>query len=72
MKLRMLWLSLAGAAVIGVTGCERKGTLEQAGEEIDEAVQTMKDGRESTATKVDDAIDEVREGAADAAEELKR
>ena len=72
MNYRMLWLCLAGAVAIGLAGCARKGPVEQAGEEIDEAIQTAKDGRESTATKVDDAIDEVREGAADAADELKR
>jgi hypothetical protein len=72
MNSRMLWLSLAGVVAIGLAGCDRKGPVEQAGEEIDEAIQTAKDGRESTATKVDDAIDEAREDAADAADELKR
>jgi predicted small lipoprotein YifL len=71
MKSRMLWLGFTATAVMGISGCEQKGPIEQAGEEIDEAVQTAKDGRESTATKVDDAVDELREGAADAAEELK-
>jgi len=72
MKYRMLWLSLACTAAVGMGGCEKKGPLERTGEEIDEAVDTAKNGRESTANKVDDAIDEVREGAADAADELKK
>ena len=72
MNCRMLWLSFAGAALIVMGGCDKKGPIEQAGEEIDEAVQTAKDGRESTATKVDDAVDELREGAEDAADELKK
>ena len=72
MNCRMLWLSLAGATLIAMGGCDKKGALEQAGEEIDEAVQTAKEGRESTATKVDDAVDELREGAEDAADELKK
>lgn len=46
--------------LIGMAACEKKGPLEQAGEEVDEAVQTVKDGKESTATKVDDAIDELK------------
>jgi hypothetical protein len=56
---------------VGLGGCEKQGPLERAGEEVDEAVETVKDGRESTATKVDDALDEARAGAENAAEELK-
>lgn len=57
---------------LGLAACEKKGPLEQAGEEVDEAVDTVKrGGEESTATKVDDAVDEAREGAQDATEELK-
>jgi hypothetical protein len=56
----MLWPAVALAAMLG-TACEKKGPIEQAGEEIDEAVDTMRDGEESTATKVDDAVDELRE-----------
>jgi predicted small lipoprotein YifL len=65
-------VALACALSIGLAACEKKGPLEQAGEEIDEAVDTVKDGEESTANKVDDAIDEAREGASDAADELKK
>jgi predicted small lipoprotein YifL len=57
----------------GLVACEKKGPVEQAAEEIDEGIDTMKrGGNESTANKVDDAIDEAREGAKDAAEELKK
>jgi hypothetical protein len=45
----------------GIAGCEKKGPIEQAGEEVDEAVDTIKNGgKESTASKVDDAVDEAR------------
>jgi hypothetical protein len=45
----------------GIAGCEKKGPIEQAGEEVDEAVDTIKNGgKESTASKVDDAIDDAR------------
>lgn len=46
---------------VGLAACEKKGPVEQLGEEVDEAVQTVKDGKESVATKVDDAVDELRE-----------
>jgi hypothetical protein len=57
----------------GLVACEKKGPVEQAAEEIDEGIDTLKrGGDESTANKVDDAIDDMREGAQDAAEELKK
>jgi len=71
MKLLTPWLCLACLAAVGLAGCEKQGPLERAGEEVDEAVETVKDGRESTATKVDDALDEARAGAENATEELK-
>lgn len=45
----------------GLAACEQKGPVEQAAEEVDEAVDTAKRGEESAATKVDDAVDEIRE-----------
>jgi hypothetical protein len=45
----------------GVMACEKKGPVEQAGEEIDEAVETVRDGGESVANKVDDAVDELQD-----------
>lgn len=72
MKLRTPWLCLACLAALGIAGCEKQGPLERAGEEVDEAVDTVKNGRESTATKVDDALDEARAGVEDAADELKK
>jgi hypothetical protein len=72
MTLRTQLLCFACIAAIGLAGCEKKGPLEQAGEEIDEAVDTVKNGRESTASKVDDAIDAAREDVEDAADDLKK
>jgi predicted small lipoprotein YifL len=72
MKTRTLWtVALATALSLGLAACEKKGPLEQAGEEVDEAVDTLKHGEESTSSKVDDAFDEAREGASDAADEIK-
>lgn len=51
---------LAAAVIgLGLAACEKKGPLEKAGEEVDEAVDTIKnDGKEPVAAKVDDAIDD--------------
>jgi predicted small lipoprotein YifL len=53
-------VALACAMSLGLAACEKKGPLEQAGEEVDEAVDTIKSGEESTENKVDDAVDELR------------
>lgn len=56
-------LAAMAAAVIGLglVGCEQKGPVEQAAEEVDEAIDTAKRGEESVATKADDAVDELRD-----------
>lgn len=57
------------AVCAGMGACKDKGPVEQAGEEVDEAVDTLKHGgKESTANKLDDAADEVREGIKDGAD----
>jgi hypothetical protein len=40
--------------------CEKQGPLEHAGEEIDEAIEDIKAGGETTGNKIDDAIDEAQ------------
>jgi hypothetical protein len=72
MNPRTHWLCLACLAALGIVGCEKQGPLEQAGEEVDEAIDTARNGRESTANKVDDAIDAARASADDATDELKK
>lgn len=70
MNVKSLWVIAAAALSIGVAACEKKGPLEQAGEEVDEAVDTMKrGGEESTENKVDDAVDEARDAVDDLKEE---
>lgn len=59
--------ALAAALSLSLAACEKKGPLEQAGEEVDEAARTIKNGGETTGDKLDDAGDKVR----DAAEEAK-
>jgi hypothetical protein len=51
--------------------CERQGPLQRAGEEVDEAVEDVRNGSETLGNKVDDAIDDLRDGVNDAADELK-
>jgi predicted small lipoprotein YifL len=66
MNFRVITAALAATAALGLGACEKKGPLEQAGEEVDEAVDTIKNGgEESTANKVDDAVDEAREAVED-------
>ncbi|MEP7312136.1 MAG: hypothetical protein ABI859_06115 [Pseudomonadota bacterium] len=63
----MLLAAAAMAAVLGLSACEKKGPVEQAAEEVDEGIDTLKNGKESTASKLDDAGDK----AADAVEKAK-
>ena len=66
MKQRAIWAVLAATLAIGTTACEKQGPVERAGEEVDEAVDTIKHGgEESTANKVDDALDEARDAVED-------
>ena len=71
MKHTTLISALAGALVLGPAGCEQQGTAERVGEEVDEAVDTMKRGEESPATKVDDALDRARDDVEEAADDAK-
>jgi hypothetical protein len=66
MLARLLLSALAASVALGLAACEKQGPLEKAGEEVDEAVDTIKHGgEESTASKVDDAVDEVRDKVED-------
>ena len=51
--------------------CERQGPLERAGEEVDEAIEDVKNNGETLGNEVDDAIDDVRDGVTAAADEIK-
>ena len=64
-------LAAMSLLALSLTACEKEGPVERAGEEVDEAIDTMKHGEESTATKADDAMDDMREGAHDAVEDMK-
>ena len=55
-----------------LTACiDEQGPFEQAGEEIDEAVEDVRNGGETPANQIDDAIDEARDTAEDAVDEAE-
>jgi hypothetical protein len=54
--------------VLPLLACETDGPIERAGEELDEAVEDIRAGGETTGNKIDDTIDEVKENLEDATE----
>ncbi len=58
--------------ILPLMACEREGPLERVGEEIDEAAENIRNGGETPANRADDAIDDVRDGINDAADEIRR
>jgi hypothetical protein len=58
--------------LVPLWACERNGPLERAGEEVDEAVEDVRNGGETRGNRVDDAVDDVRDGVDDARRELDR
>ncbi|MCJ7591353.1 MAG: hypothetical protein MUO51_08360 [Woeseiaceae bacterium] len=63
----MKWLMLIPISFL-LLACEKQGPLEQTGEEIDEAVEDIKAGGETTGNKIDDAIDEAQKDVEEAVE----
>lgn len=63
----MKWLILIAISLF-LLACEKQGPLEKAGEEIDEAIEDIKAGGETTGNKIDDAIDDARKDIEDAVE----
>jgi hypothetical protein len=54
--------------VLPLMACDNDGPIERVGEELDEAVEDVSAGGETTANKIDDAIDEAKEDVKDATE----
>lgn len=55
---RVLVAAIMGLG-LGLAACEKAGPLEKAGEEVDEAVSTLKNGgKEPVSAKIDDALDD--------------
>ena len=62
------WLPLLVCALaLSVTACEKKGPLEKAGEKVDHAADTIKNGgSEPVGDKVQDEADKARDKVNDA------
>ncbi len=61
------------AAVLLAAACEKKGPMERAGEKLDEAGRTLKNGGEKTpADKVNDAAADVKKDVEKAADDIKK
>ena len=59
------------ALLLMLVGCEKQGPLERFGEEVDEAVEDVRAGGETTGNKIDDAVDEVVDAADDVRKDLE-
>jgi len=58
---------LACAAVLALTACEKKGPVERAGEHVDHAADTIRNGgEEPTGDKLQDQADKARDKVDDA------
>jgi hypothetical protein len=67
MKARNLLPVLVCALALGVTACEKKGPLERAGEKVDHAADTIKNGgSEPMSDKLQDEADKARDKLNDA------
>ena len=62
---------VSAALCLTLTACEQQGPAEQAGEELDEAVESLQRDAEEMGEQMDDAIDDARDEAEAAAEELR-
>jgi hypothetical protein len=65
--------ALLCASVLLLSACEKKGPMESAGEKLDEAGRTLKNGGEKTAAdKIDDAAHDVKKDVERAADDVKK
>jgi uncharacterized protein YjbJ (UPF0337 family) len=51
----------AALLMLGMSACQKKGPVEQAGAKVDQAVESVKDTGEKAADKVEEAADKVQE-----------
>ena len=70
---KMLIPTFLCAAALLVCACEKKGPMETAGEKLDEAGRTIKNGGEKTpGDKVNDAAADVKKDLEKAADDVKK
>jgi predicted small lipoprotein YifL len=67
MKVKGLLPLVVCALALSITACEKKGPLEKAGEKVDHAADTIKNGgSEPMSDKLQDEADKARDKANDA------
>ena len=65
-------MALVATFAFGLAACEKQGPAERAGEKVDHAVDTIKNGGEEPAgDKLEDAAHDARDAAQQAAEDVK-
>lgn len=70
--MRLLKLAALFVLPLAVWACDRPGPAERFGEEVDEAVEDVRNGDETLGNRLDDAADDVRDEIAEAREELEQ
>ena len=71
MRLALLSMSLAVLALLAA-GCEKQGAAEQVGEEIDAAMEEVKDGVKEVQEGLREAGDEIQDAAREVNQEMKQ
>jgi hypothetical protein len=69
--MKALKIIATSTLILGLWACEKQGPIERIGEEVDEAVEDVRNGGETVGNKLDDAADDVRDGIDDARKELE-
>ncbi len=70
---KLLIPALLCTTALLLTACEKKGPMQTAGEKLDEAGRTIKNGGEKTpADKVNDAASAVKKDVEKAADDIKK
>lgn len=59
---KSIYVLLLAALSLSFVGCEQKGPAERAGENIDEAVEELRDSGKDLGNKIEDACEDIKEG----------
>lgn len=68
MRKRTIWIAISMIAILAtglLAGCEKKGPMEKAGENIDEAIDDTKDGLKDLGDGTDSVGEKIEEGLED-------
>jgi len=67
----LLLIPALAALALFATGCEKQGPAERAGEQMDEALDEVKEGMEEAGEEVQEAAEEAGDELKEAGEEVK-